>query len=301
MLVLGIDVGGTATRALVTTLEGTRVGFGRAGAANPVTVPISDAVAAVKAAVAEALSDVDPALIGSAVIGMAGSGKLGDPRLATAFNDIGVPVTPQVVGDVNVAFAAGTPARVGTVLISGTGAIAARIVDGALDASADGIGWLLGDLGSGFWLGRSAAAITARELYSRRLDGLLTRMVATAVLGSLPTGPPSRQLADDLIGVIHDAPPLHLARLAPLVSEAAMAGDPQALSIVDSAAGHLVDSVAEVYQGGPIVLAGSVLREPGPVREAVQRLLAQRWPEATITLAEPGEVGAARLAARALA
>ncbi|HCT75812.1 MAG TPA: ATPase, partial [Micromonosporaceae bacterium] len=35
MLVLGIDVGGTATRALVTTLEGTRVGFGRGGGAHP--------------------------------------------------------------------------------------------------------------------------------------------------------------------------------------------------------------------------------------------------------------------------
>ena len=41
MLVLGLDVGGTASRALVTTLDGTRVGFGRAGAGNPVTVPLA--------------------------------------------------------------------------------------------------------------------------------------------------------------------------------------------------------------------------------------------------------------------
>jgi glucosamine kinase len=287
LLALGLDVGGTASRALVTTVDGARVGFGRAGAGNPFTVALSTALEAVSAAVRSALSDVDPSSIGAVVIGLAGSGK---PFVSNAFADafawLGITAPVRIVGDVVVAFAAGTAAPQGTVLISGTGAIAARIVDDTLVRSADGLGWLLGDLGSGFWLGRAAAAHAAREL-SCGPSGILTSLV----LAEIPA-----ENSDAFVAAAHSQPPRELARLAPLVTEAALAGDKAALSMVDEAAAHLAASVDEVHAGGPIVLAGSVLRESAPVREAVVR----RLPGADVCLADAGEVGAARLAARSL-
>lgn len=302
-LVLGLDVGGTASRALITTLDGVPAGSGRAGAGNPVTVPLADAVTSVADAVRAALSGLDPRAVRAAVMGIAGTGRFTDPVVASAyeraFAGLGLTVPVRPVGDVVVAYAAGTPEPSGSVLISGTGAIAARIADGEMADTADGIGWLLGDLGSGFWLGREAAALTARELYTRPLTGPLTRAVAVAVLGAVPATA-SRQAADDLIGALHDQPPRHLSRLAPLVTDAATAGDPQALRLVDRAAAYLAGTALDVHAGGPVVLAGSVLTHSAPVRAAVIRLLAARLPGAEVFLAGPGEVGAARLAARAV-
>ena len=287
MLVLGIDVGGTASRALVTTLDGTRVGFGRAGAANPVSVPVPRAAAQLRAASDQALSGVDRACIGAVVIGMAGSSRLADPLVAAAF-DLGLPVKPHFVGDVVVAFAAGSVSLEGTVLISGTGAVAAHIENGAQAQVADGLGWLLGDLGSGFWLGREAATLTARALYARRAT-LLTSRVAEAIGQTDP---------DAFVIAVQAGPPHELSRLAPLVAQAALAGDPDALALADAAAAHLAESASQVYQGGPIVLSGSVLRQFALVRESVSRRLSAAFPSATIELAGPGEAGAARLALR---
>ncbi|GAA1367982.1 N-acetylglucosamine kinase [Catellatospora chokoriensis] len=300
-LVLGLDVGGTSSRALITTLDGARAGFGRAGAGNPVSVPLADAVASVADAVRAALSGLDPSEVRSAVMGIAGTGRFADPVVAAAFGQafagLGLTVPVRPVGDVLVAYAAGTAEPSGSVLISGTGAIAARIDAGEMTGTADGIGWLLGDLGSGFWLGREAAALTARELYTRVPQGRLTRSVATTVLGTIPAAP-SRQAADDLIGALHAEPPRHLSRLAPLVTDAAAHGDPQALALVDRAAAHLTECLAEVHTDGPVVLAGSVLTTSAPVRDALIKLLADRLPGTAISVAGPGETGAARLAAR---
>jgi N-acetylglucosamine kinase-like BadF-type ATPase len=290
--VLGLDVGGTSSRALVTTTDGTRLGFGQAGAANPVMVPVEEAVANVTLAVKAALSEVDPRDIRCAVMGIAGTSRFASHEVSTAFanafTDLGITCPLHPVGDVMVAFAAGSSEPVGTVLISGTGAVAAQIANGAMTKVADGFGWLLGDLGSGFWLGRSAAIATARALV-RGTHSTLTQLVIGAV------GYDDR---DEFVSVLHARPPRDLAHLAPLVTQAALAGDATALSIVEQAASHLTDTAAEVHGPGPIVLAGSVLRHSAPVRDAVRHRLSERFPRTQIEMAGEGEAGAARLAAR---
>lgn len=288
-LVLGLDIGGTASRALVTTLDGTRVGYGRAGAGNPVTVPLPVATANVSAALAEALSDVDPARIVAAVAGAAGSS--GFQVLQPVFASLRCPV--RVVGDVVVAFAAGTVEATGSVLIAGTGAVAAEIENFEMTRVSDGLGWLLGDLGSGFWLGREAAAATARALQSGRDAGSHLVGLVTAAIGESE--------ADPFVITVHSQPPRDLARLAPLVTQAALEHDPLACSIVDEAARHLAATVAAIRPAGagtPIVLSGSVVLTSLPVQHAVRHALESYWPAAQIHLAGPAEVGAAQLAAR---
>lgn len=89
------------------------------------------------------------------MLGLAG-GRAGAPELARIWAGAGLPRAPRLTGDVELAYAAGTSRPDGTALISGTGAVAALFHDFTMVRCADGHGWLLGDRGSGFWLGRAA-------------------------------------------------------------------------------------------------------------------------------------------------
>ncbi|GAA2860516.1 BadF/BadG/BcrA/BcrD ATPase family protein [Streptosporangium fragile] len=312
MYVLGLDVGGTSSRALLLDPSGRRAGYGKAGGGNPAAHGNEVAVANVGRALELALRGVDPALVAGAVVGMAGRGALDrsvfDPMWASA----GLRAVPRLTSDLGIAFAAGTAEPRGTVLIAGTGAIAARIEDGEPTMIADGLGWLLGDEGSGFWLGREAARAAAHALGRGRVTGTLTRLVAEALLEGdpLPPVPPvselgggspgaageTRALAIRLVVRAQSRPPLELARLAPLVGRAAEEGDPAALEIVSTAARLLCRTVAEVRPAGettPVVLAGSVLTSGGPVCAAVREGLG-----ASTALAGDGAGAAAWLAGR---
>ncbi|GAA4218094.1 N-acetylglucosamine kinase-like BadF-type ATPase [Streptosporangium album] len=298
MYVLGLDIGGTSSRALLVDASGRRIGYGKAAGGNPAAHGTETAAANIRQALEPALRGVDPAEVAGAVIGMAGIGALDRPVFDRMWASAGLRCAPVVTGDLGIAFAAGTAEPRGTVLIAGTGAIAARIEGGQPTVISDGLGWLLGDQGSGFWLGREAARAAVHSLGRGESDGLLTRLVAGHVRDSragdvpdagggaagAPTGaeqgsgagwPPVDGRAEAIRIVVHlqGRSPLELARLAPLVSRAAAEGDPDALKIVSMAAGLLCATVAEVRAEGestPIVLAGSVLTSQGPVYAAVR-------------------------------
>ncbi|MEV4357171.1 BadF/BadG/BcrA/BcrD ATPase family protein [Nonomuraea sp. NPDC049625] len=298
MLVLGVDAGGTSSRAALFTVDGAPVGRGHAPGANPVTLGMDRACAHLTAAVQEAASSSLPH-VSTVVMGLAGNpaacrelaGRVLRPLLPQ-----GLPV--RVVGDTVTAFAAGTSSPSGTVLISGTGAIAAKITDHEQTATADGYGWLLGDEGSGFWLGHAAARATVRALTA------LTALTARSAGGGLLRDLVVRQLLPEGVGedpvaqlaaAVHARPPLALAELAPLVSRAAEAGDPVARALVAEAAARLAGTAARVHEPGlPIVLAGGVLTSEGPIQRAVHDLLAD-----AVTAGDPAGA-AAWLAARDL-
>ncbi|GAB4004481.1 hypothetical protein GCM10029992_49600 [Glycomyces albus] len=158
----------------------------------------------------------------------------------------------------------------------------------------DGLGWLLGDRGSGFWIGRRAAALTASRLQEAAEPSPLTETVAEAVAGA------AHPTADDFARAVYRRPHGDLARLAALVDRAAEAGDELAASILAEAADHLAATVARVRgadETDPIVLAGGVLLRSRPVREGVRARLATAWPTAAISAAGPAAPAAARLAA----
>ena len=113
-LVLGLDVGGTSTRALaVDATTGARLGAGSAQGANPVAHGVPRAAENIGAALAQALAGHDPAEVRACVVGMAGASKLAaDPQTAAAFAElwqkVGLRCEVSIVSDVAAAFAAGT-------------------------------------------------------------------------------------------------------------------------------------------------------------------------------------------------
>jgi N-acetylglucosamine kinase-like BadF-type ATPase len=307
-LVIGVDAGATSTRVAVHALDGTRVGYARAGAGNPSAHGLASAVAAIGAALEQALAGLDASAVVASLAGVAGGVDALEPALAKVWAGQGIASGPRITGDVLIGYVAGTPSPDGSLLLSGTGAVAGRITGYELEVIADGLGWLLGDAGSGFWIGRAAAKAVVAELDRGTTDGVLVELVVEHFLGAergADGGPTSggttvggrtpRNTADRIVRLAQ-ADHMRLAALSALVSRAASAGDPLAVGIVGQAAEHLVATVRRVHLSGPVVLAGSVLTSEGPVRQSVLDLLAGQ----TVTTAGDAAGAAAWLAARDL-
>ncbi|MET8088063.1 BadF/BadG/BcrA/BcrD ATPase family protein [Micromonospora sp. NPDC005237] len=307
-VVVGLDVGGTSTRATALTLAGERLGTGRAGGGNPTSHGAERAAAELSTALRAALADVDPARVAAGTIGLAGAARLlADPAGRAAFDrawhDAGLRCPYAVYGDALVAYASGTAEPDGTVLIAGTGAITAQVVDLRLDRTADGHGWLLGDAGSGFWLGREAVRRLLADLDAGHAPGTLGAAVLTDLVGSADVAPRPRDTVDATIQAVTRRPPIDLARLAPLVVTAATDGEPVATALIAEAATHLAGSVGRIRLAGattPVVLGGGLLTADTPLATAVRAEIGRRWPSAPLRTAGDGAAAAAWLAAREL-
>ncbi|MDG6104711.1 ATPase [Dactylosporangium aurantiacum] len=285
VLILGVDAGGTASKAVVVAPDGTVLGRGTAGPGNPSAVGSAAAVA-IGAAVREALGPHDPGGVVAGVVGVAGVSILADPGVAASFAEqwagLGLTCPVEMAGDAVTAFAAGSAGTRGAALIAGTGAVAA-LVDGLeVVRTADGLGWLLGDEGSGLWLGLQAVRHAARHWSS---SGLAVRVALHAGVTS----------ADDLVHWAQRLPLGSFAALAPVVCEFAAAGDPAAAAIVADAVDRLVATLDALQApDAAVVLAGGLLTAATPVRDGVLDVLRGRGVE--IGTAHDPALGAARLA-----
>jgi N-acetylglucosamine kinase-like BadF-type ATPase len=272
--ILGIDAGGSGTRVVL--LENGAV------AAQPDGPPMN---ALLTDGFAGHLRDIIGAVGANAVgIGLPGVRQPAQAReiSATLTRQAGCPV--HVTGDADSAQAGAFLGAPGVVVIAGTGSMAYGR-NGENSARAGGHGFLLGDEGSAYWIGR--AAVRAALRWEDQLGG--SEPVHRAVLQA--TG----KDLDALIGEVCSQPAERsvLTVLAPVVTELA-AWDPEARKIAVSAAEHLAALAASVRgRLGPLPVAGGggVFRAP---------VIWDRFAEltsATRPLASAA-VGAALLAAR---
>ncbi|MEV4945962.1 BadF/BadG/BcrA/BcrD ATPase family protein [Streptomyces sp. NPDC053755] len=265
-VVVGLDAGGTRTRArLADAATGETLGEGASGPGNALSVPRDALARNLAAAVGRAVPRGRRGAVLAVVAGFAGGGPGGGrdnarTALAEALGATGiVPGRVEVYGDADIAFASGpgTPTD-GLVLIAGTGAAAARVERRRAVLTVDGDGWLLGDGGSGFWLGREALRAVLRSL-----DG---RGPATALAG--PVGELCGGLSkEDIVGYGYGGHPVRLAALSPLVVDAERAGDAVARELLDRAAGELAATVEALAPrpGEPLVVTGGLLGPEGPL------------------------------------
>jgi N-acetylglucosamine kinase-like BadF-type ATPase len=303
-LVVGLDSGGTSTRCVVATLDGRVVGRGLAGGANQRSSGGRPADT-LGAALAAALSTVDPAAVRLGVFGGAGAGAAGravfDAAAAAAWERAGLTGDVVTVTDLEVGYAAGTAAPDGTFLVAGTGAAAVRFAAGLPVRRCDGYGWLLGDDGSAVWIGVRAlraalAALDGRGGPTSLVDGVCAQLaVEPPPAGAAPQR--REAVAQALIAEAYAGTPAALGRLAPVVSAAADAGDAVARRITDDAAGRLLHALATVRPpaGAPVVFGGSVLLSAGPVARAVRAGVVERFGTEPVH-ATDGAGGAAAIA-----
>jgi glucosamine kinase len=266
-LVVGADIGGTSTRVAVATRDGRVLAVARGGPGSPVVIGLERSASEIRSVVETALAGVQGD-VDAYVLGLAGGSQAKDDRgFAATIRPERVGVPPHLVSDLVVAFCSASPEEMGYVLIGGTGAVAGRVDGDEITAWADGLGWLLGDAGSGFWLGREAVSRTLRALQAHaELTPLNRAVVELAGTDDYPR----------LVSACYAERPTALGRYAPLVS-AHVDDSPDAAAIVDQAADALAATLIglDPAPGLPIVLAGSLLSGPTPVATAVHARLAQ--------------------------
>jgi N-acetylglucosamine kinase-like BadF-type ATPase len=296
--VIGIDAGGTATRAVLLDETGRCLGYGRAGAGNPTSagtdLATSNQVVATLAAIGT--SGITPDLVLLTLAG--GLGREHGPTVSQALAVAGVHVDVQVAGDVMSAYFSATAVPTGYLVLSGTGAISAHIVDGELAGLADGIGWLLGDEGSGFWIGHRVVRAVAADLEGRGPATALTSLVMARVDDESPPDEDVRRPEVwKVMRHVYGRRPVECAEFAPLAFRAVTEGDAVAQGILAGALAGLLTSCGSLIgdDDRPIVLAGGLLYEGSPLSDGLKA----RYPGRCLR-ASDGTAGAALLALRAL-
>lgn len=267
--IVAFDAGGTSTRAVILDRTGACFGYGKAGGGNPVSSGIPAVRASLRTALQRAAQPLGPGAAGysSAVIAMAGASvRTSAEMFRDGLKELGLQGALVMESDLLATFFSGTYHTRGYALVAGTGAIAARISAGRLDAVADGMGWLLGDSGSGFWIGHQVVRAVSAALDGR---GPQTSLCAAllAVLGIDPGIPAFFQgrtaAAQQLVDAIYALVPVELSRFAPLAFDAvADCADAVAQDILARAAGALsatLGAVAAPAVKGPLIFGGSIL------------------------------------------
>lgn len=301
-VVVGVDAGGSSTRAIVVDPAGGVLGYATGAAGNPTSSGLDLAAANVVATVRNALAGLVPEAAPRRIaVAMAGASTAPPDWMADAMARAAVPGEVSMEADLAAIYLSGSRASLGYAVLSGTGSIAARFVDHRIAAVSDGLGWLVGDDGSGFWIGHRVVRAAAAELDGRGP----TTAVTAEVLVDLADGPHGavelgRSAAlDRMMAAAYADLPVRLARFAPLAFRAADAGDGVALEIVAEAASRLAGTLGAVLaddHDAPVVLGGSVLSGQPRMADTVRAELVRRGLTGDVTVVPDGVLGAAVLA-----
>jgi N-acetylglucosamine kinase len=273
MHVMGIDAGGTKTVCLLADERGHIVAESRGGGANLQSAGELEVEKVLHGVMEEALGDRD-IRPGAICLGIAGVDRDDDAEAVRGImRRIGFKTRTLVVNDALIALVAGAGDRPGVVVVAGTGSIAYGRDGAGRAARAGGWGYLLGDEGGGFWIGRSALMAVVRQYDGRGPATLLTELVLREMELSNPT---------ELVHAVY-VRGLHryaIASIAPVVQRAMEQGDAVAGDIVTRAAAELSAAAGSVIarlgmRGDvfPTVLAGGVFRGvPALIEHMAMRL-----------------------------
>jgi N-acetylglucosamine kinase-like BadF-type ATPase len=297
MHVLGIDAGGTKTLCLLADETGRSVGEGRGPGANFHTSGDAELENVLRQVIDVAIGDrrIVPAAV---CVGMAGVDREKEARIVRGMMQRSVPGSRVVVvSDALIALEAGAEELPGIVVIAGTGSIAYGRNARLEAARSGGWGHIIGDEGSGYWIGREALSAVVRAVDGR---GPVTRLTDDVR---------AHFMIEDISGLPRivydrDLPLMSVAALGPIVQRASGLGDPVATDILDRAAAELTLAARSVAarldmedDSFIFVLAGGVFRAVPWLVDALTRQLAEVGPRSRVQRldCEPA-VGAVRLA-----
>lgn len=233
--VVGVDGGGSKTRAVILDSEEHVLGEGLAGPSNPLRVGIATAAAAVRDAVDKACSaaSIKRHEIAAVGVGLAGVRREDiRARMREALSaTLGIEQI-ELVSDGYIALSGATDGQPGIVVIAGTGSICCGVNARGKRVCAGGWGPVVGDEGGGSWIARRALQAVAYESDGRGPQTSLTAAACAYFHVGLP---------EDLSTAIY-APTITNERIAGFgkhVIEAARAGDAVARGIIIEAGREL--------------------------------------------------------------
>src|SRR5438874_1371962 len=229
MHVLGIDAGGTKTVCLLADGRGMIVSEGRGRGANLLAAGELGVEKVLHEAMEDAVGDraVTPAAV---CLGIAGVDRDDEMRTVRAImRRIGYKSRVLVVNDALIGLVAGARDEPGIAINAGTGSIVYGRNEGFEAARAGGWGHMIGDEGSGYWIGRESLTAVMRAFDGR---GPETRLTAE-MLEHFDVADESR-----LPRIVYDRaqPRVGVAALGPIVQRVAEQGDAVATRILERAA-----------------------------------------------------------------
>lgn len=267
-LLLGVDAGNSKTLAMLATEHGDIVGVGRSGCGNHQAFGVEPALNQIRDAVEQAVAETNhlSEQVAYAFYALCGADLDSDfavlrPEVAKlAYSD-----AHAFDNDVAAALRAGTNNPNAVVVVLGSGTNAAGRNDSGEQIRLPGLGWMSGDWGGAGDLVREAVRLVARAWDGR---GNRTRMETTFTDAVGATD------VSGLIGALHSQRISQNQQydLAPLIFEAADAGDPVARDLV-VAAGREVATTALALLGrlrlldkrADVVLSGGLFRQENQI------------------------------------
>jgi glucosamine kinase len=290
MVFVGIDGGGSTVRAVVTDERLNVLGSARGGSVNPNSVGRDPAARTIKEIVSAALTLADVRVDEVRAVGAGIAGAMTAPFhdwLMEILRDMLPLARIHITTDMEIALIAAHGERRGVLVSAGTGSAAFGVNDQGEALLVGGWGYLLGDEGSGAWIG-----LQALKHIVQASDRGHPSMLSERVFDLLQISE-----ARDLVPIIYQpgvpASP-RLARFAPLVLELAPRDD-AARAIVNDAAAHLAELVnvlkERLKMGSPaICFGGGLLSEANPLSSALQALLCLESFPTSVHSAEIGAV-----------
>lgn len=272
-VILGIDGGGTRTRASIVAIDesdgGERVlAHGESGSIKRLRVGAEAAEANLRELLTAVYEQAGMTSVTAACCGVASCSLPGTVEWITAVLEEFGAERCEVVGDEVIALDAAFQGGPGILQIAGTGSnTIGRAPDGSREC-AGGYSSRLGDEGSGYWIGLHSV---------RRALNAYDREEPTQVLEKVGEIWGTSTL-EDLVSLGDSTPGPDFAALAPAIYELAEAGDPVALGVLKQAADDLVAFVLlvrsklrkhhRITDEVPVAWTGGVVEKMTIVREA---------------------------------
>ncbi|RZT91905.1 glucosamine kinase [Rivibacter subsaxonicus] len=260
---IGIDGGGTGTRARLVDSAGRRLGQGEAGP-SALGQGVDQAWRNIRQAIDAAFlaAGLTPAAEADCALGLGLAGAEVATRRERFLASAPAYCKLALATDAATTLAGAHAGRPGTIVAVGTGTIGlARHADGR-ETSANGWGFPVGDEGSGAWLGLLAMQIAQQAFDGRSAAGALARAVWRTAGGSRA----------ELLAWCEHAGQQRYAELAPLVFETE-ADDTQAAALLAAAAQAIEATVVAIDPRAelPLALCGSLGRRLEPYLDAATR------------------------------
>ncbi len=262
-LFLGIDGGGSTLRVALVNQQLVALCTLTESSANPNLIGHDAAQALIRRSIRDVLgqTNLQPTDIRAAAIGVAGASKTHsrDWLLDTLAPDL--PETLLVPSsDLEIALVGALARRCGILLLAGTGSAVYGISPGGQHMQIGGWGYLLGDDGSSYWIGRQLL----RHLTAVYDSGSSVESEALSrhCLEELGMKQPRELIA--WLYRAEEAPAARIASLARVAIDSASAGNTESIQILEQAATLLVAQVAIMrerlcFADAPVAFAGGLL------------------------------------------
>ena len=228
---LGIDAGASATKWVLINDSGT-LASGRCEAMDGHIYREAslERMRKVLAEISEEIKDSKVSAVYMGITGVTQDGSI-EREVETSFK-----CPSRVVSDIELAYRANFADGDGILLYAGTGSVAYAINEKSESLKIGGWGYLLGDEGAGYWIGKEAIRLSLFQIENK----------VKFAEGSLSDRILKKIQADDWSGIkafVYSKDRAEIAALSKIVDQAAEAGDAEAISILKKAAGHLSDLI----------------------------------------------------------